>query len=806
MNSTTFSVLMGKVTMPDSPKKELFCTSQGLSLLRVRKNVRRYLSGGRFWQMRHQELKGDRKTKSPWKEIQRDKLVQELTEKGRIKRLAVVCSAGLGKSTNLEWLEFKLAAPGSRQVPFLLALDEDEELPEDLDEFWNTTLPDRIPGVQGKGEKARQQIMAALGRYRTQGRITLLLDSIDQATPKGWKLVRALLKPGDWDHCPIVISARPHAVFERWNKLIGPHQEAKWHFVHIEPLEVEQRKLLLNQDGIDRYGQLPPRGQTLMANPRNIEYVRKMRVKPCKRKGKVREPKEIINYTLRDLRTASHVFAGAVDYMVRLGMKAREARYLDNPKDKPPPERPSPRMIEFAHDLLAALAFSMYCFPISTKQAGPNVSHIPTGLIPEFHQYVRDRLVAAGCKDSKYTVQDLEKDIDALAALNSKIKYDLLDTDASQYKAFRWYDRSLQEFYAARWLARFANNEALEPLRQWRYNDCRDRANKALYEPLWGYLVEMPLGVRKDEEWASAVGVLFEPGAPRWCEMIYRSWPAMARSRAGSIILARWREEFLGILEAPGIAGDEAREIRDGFRRCPKDPYADEKPFLMGSPENEETRERDEFQHSVVVPPFAMHKFPVTNAQYELFDPGHKKERRDGPHPAGKKAGNHPVVNVSWFEAWCFARWTGNHLPTEAQWEYACRGGTPYQVFHFGDTISSLQGNFDGNYPYGKIDEADPRIYLNSTSSVGSYRENGFGLYDMHGNVLEWCRDWYDRDFYHKKRGQQRNPLNKKTARARVFRGGSWGSLGVDCRSATRRKIEPDVQDPFIGFRLAAVL
>jgi formylglycine-generating enzyme required for sulfatase activity len=198
-----------------------------------------------------------------------------------------------------------------------------------------------------------------------------------------------------------------------------------------------------------------------------------------------------------------------------------------------------------------------------------------------------------------------------------------------------------------------------------------------------------------------------------------------------------------------------------------------------------------------------MHQYPVTNAQFELFDPGHEKERwEEEAHPAGAEARDHPVVNVTWFQAWCFAQWTGNHLPTEAQWEYACRGGaTFYQIFHFGDSLSSNDANFNGNHPYGDAKEGP---HLERTTKVGSYQENGFGLYDMHGNVWEWCQDWYAADFYRTKKGGRPDPVNRKPASARVLRGGCWLNDSGCCRSADRIWFGPVVRYRNFGFRLAA--
>jgi formylglycine-generating enzyme required for sulfatase activity len=395
--------------------------------------------------------------------------------------------------------------------------------------------------------------------------------------------------------------------------------------------------------------------------------------------------------------------------------------------------------------------------------------------------------------------------LDALAELNAEIKFDLLDTQPNRRSDLRWYDRSLQEFFAARWLSRFGEAADRQRLRAWRYDDPRDDTGRTLYQPLWGFLVEMPRAVRKNARWVPVVGVLFETGVPRCCEMIYRSWPALRQSSAGRVVLGEWGKEFQKLVVAPGPARDTAREIPAGFQRCPRDSATDGQPFWMGSPEDEPERDDDELQHQVTVSPFRMHQYPVTTAQFELFDPGHRDERwwEDEAHPAGEEARNHPVVNVTWYQAWCFARWTGNHLPTEAQWEYACRGGaSSYQVFHFGNALSSAEANFDGRRPFGHAAQGP---YLKCTTKVGSYPPNDFRLYDMHGNVWEWCEDWFAEDFYRMEQGQAPDPVNEVPASARVLRGGSWFGNGRYCRSADRYRRGPGSRYRRLGFRLAAV-
>jgi formylglycine-generating enzyme required for sulfatase activity len=141
-------------------------------------------------------------------------------------------------------------------------------------------------------------------------------------------------------------------------------------------------------------------------------------------------------------------------------------------------------------------------------------------------------------------------------------------------------------------------------------------------------------------------------------------------------------------------------------------------------------------------------------------------------------------------------------LPTEAEWEYACRGGAPaYQVFHFGNSLSSTQANFHGGYPYGG---AAKGVHLGCICKVGSYPANGFSLHDMHGNILEWCQDWYDENYY--AASVRQDPQGPEQGSARVTRGGIHSTIAGRCRSACRDSFWPDEWSSDIGFRLAAVL
>jgi formylglycine-generating enzyme required for sulfatase activity len=178
----------------------------------------------------------------------------------------------------------------------------------------------------------------------------------------------------------------------------------------------------------------------------------------------------------------------------------------------------------------------------------------------------------------------------------------------------------------------------------------------------------------------------------------------------------------------------------------------------------------------------------------------------------GMRTDDFPVESVNWEDVAVFLeklsalkeeREAGREyrLPTEAEWEYTCRGGLPPISISCGDSLSSAEGNFDGRYPYGR-GEAGP--YLERPCKVCSYRPNGFGLYDMQGNVFEWCSDWYGADYYH--RSPEYDPPGPSEGAERVIRGGGWCSDGWSCRPAARAWCAPRYRNYVVGLRVALVL
>jgi formylglycine-generating enzyme required for sulfatase activity len=227
--------------------------------------------------------------------------------------------------------------------------------------------------------------------------------------------------------------------------------------------------------------------------------------------------------------------------------------------------------------------------------------------------------------------------------------------------------------------------------------------------------------------------------------------------------------------------------------------------FLMGSPEEEPERlDREGPQHEVRVPSFFMGRYPVTQGQWRFVAGLPQVEQVLEPEPARFKGEMRPVERVNWWDAveFCLrlSRYTGREyrLPTEAEWEYACRAGTT-TPFCFGETLTPALANYDGNYVYN----GGPKgIYREETTEVGTFPANPWGLQDMHGNVWEWCADhWHDN--YADAPTDGRAWLTDDDSARRVRRGGSWVYYPRYCRAACRDGNFPRVSNYVIGFRVS---
>jgi formylglycine-generating enzyme required for sulfatase activity len=218
--------------------------------------------------------------------------------------------------------------------------------------------------------------------------------------------------------------------------------------------------------------------------------------------------------------------------------------------------------------------------------------------------------------------------------------------------------------------------------------------------------------------------------------------------------------------------------------------------FMMGSPGNEEERDHDEIQHRVTLTQgFYLQTTEVTQGQWQAM-------MGDNPSHFKDCGNNCPVESVSWIDAQKIITKLNQkeksdlyRLPTEAEWEYTARAGT-FSPFSFGNRLSTDQANYNGNYPYGNNPKG---IYRGKTTPAGSFQANAWGVYDMHGNVWEWCADWYG-DYPSK---GVTDPQGPSSGSSRVLRGGSWILDSRYLRSACRFGHRPITRSGRIGFRLA---
>ena len=261
-------------------------------------------------------------------------------------------------------------------------------------------------------------------------------------------------------------------------------------------------------------------------------------------------------------------------------------------------------------------------------------------------------------------------------------------------------------------------------------------------------------------------------------------------------------------VQGPGTPSDFTRKpgermtltikgVEYAFRWCPPGT------FTMGSPPSEDGRNDNETQHQVTLSRgFWMLETEVTQAMWESVT---------GSNPSEFKGDKLPVERVSWDDCQEYittlnALLAGTpgapsgyrfSLPTEAQWEYACRAGTT-TPFHFGSVLNGDKANCCGDFPYGTSTKGQ---YLRKTSEVGSYPANAWGLFDMHGNVFEWCLDWYG-DY---PSGSVTDPTGVSSGSSRVLRGGGWSYDARFCRSADRSHNVPSSRYSDIGVRLSLV-
>lgn len=250
-------------------------------------------------------------------------------------------------------------------------------------------------------------------------------------------------------------------------------------------------------------------------------------------------------------------------------------------------------------------------------------------------------------------------------------------------------------------------------------------------------------------------------------------------------------------------------EFRDGvtgmeFVRIP------EGCFMMGDTHGDGQGDEKPV-HRVCLDGFSMSRYEVTNAQYRKFKADHDSGAYEGNSLNGD---SQPVTNVSWYDAVAFAKWLSKksgrlyRLPSEAEWEYAARGGTSGRNFWGDDTAlacASANGadiTAKSQWPDWTVTECNDGYKV--SAPVGRFRPNAYGLYDMMGNAWEWTNDWYDSEYYFE--SPLKNPRGPESGSLRIPRGGGWGNASECVRVSDRNGFAPDFSILFLGFRLVSTL
>ena len=247
------------------------------------------------------------------------------------------------------------------------------------------------------------------------------------------------------------------------------------------------------------------------------------------------------------------------------------------------------------------------------------------------------------------------------------------------------------------------------------------------------------------------------------------------KSKTLSAILSLLVLTFLSDCKSKTDSADMVRIPAGSFEMGSNDGGDDEKPV-----------------HTVQISSFYMDKYEVTNGEYKKCvdagscrAPSASKSYTRSSYYGDSTYDNYPVINVSWDDAKKYCQWKGKRLPTEAEWEYAARGGLSGARYPNGDNISQSEANYSGS----------------DTVKVGSYSPNGYGLYDMAGNVWEWTNDWYEDNYY--KSSPPRDPQGPSNGEYRVVRGGSWGSNTITIRVSFRGRFSAALWNDDYGFRCA---
>jgi formylglycine-generating enzyme required for sulfatase activity len=791
------------------PAKQLFLLGQQLSVLRPfekEANRRAHVCGGAG-----EGMPGHAHTSYLWLKNQRDQVKARAVAPKDWRRVAIVCDAGLGKSTNLQWVQAQIGR-SRRQVAFLVELHKSKHLLGDPD----LLLQDFVTQIKVKARKEEKHLLDGLKRLRTAGGITLLLDGLDQLLGQDkdalpLQQLQTLLTCDVWKDCSLWIAGRPHIFQSHWANLFA---DDGWQFVQVEPLDEKTiRFYMVRQAGVDFLSELAPQARTLMATPRYLELLCQDMARRLEHR--LGAPPHTIHDTqvlrsaaqeiTRDLQTAADLYYEVCfnleSGLLASALRGAEAVDIGAWKYGKPGEGNLKGRINRTAQLLGAIAFSM-------AEVNAPAAPFATAVRGEAVENVKDRaaakLVAAGLGTEPSFNYDFEK----LIHMNVGAVDYLLFSQAVK-EVLQWRDRTMQTFFAAYWVMKHGIPEDHKALQQW----IEDEEGKRLeaFEEFWELAIQMPDTAVDPQKWLAVVGQCYAPppvlnkkrGWIIWSHwVLHHTWQQMQNRAPGKIVefQSSFQDLQTGSLEQQSIY----REINEGFVIIPSGicPFGHD----LGQVNAHGVIVGQNAGEATVVPTFQLHRLAVCNAWYEAFDSEHRQERwivrkdrqaewRERFSP--EQEANCPVVNVDWYDAWAFAHWCDALLPTEEQWEHACRlgGQDPRTAYWWGNTCNGTECNCDGLFPYAAPGKPKPEEgpYLGGLVPVDGLDRHGHRVYSpqhrcrveqLSGNTWEWTYS------------------TQKNTNRRVLRGGAANRIAGVCRSASSELLRPTDRGGKVGFRL----
>ncbi|MCA9173295.1 MAG: formylglycine-generating enzyme family protein [Planctomycetales bacterium] len=710
-----------------------------------------------------------------WTPIARETMLPNLSRNGQPShplRIVLTGEACFGKTVATQWFEYELNHPdhlGRQLMAFRFevgALLEGvrsgtikSHVMTRLFEQWKATVESRQPQLS---EQMLSEMKRQLDSHARRGSLVLILDGLDQSNRV--EEMGTLLS--EFPDCQFIVAGRQHSIVANYEALF---RRSEWTFVRLNEFTREQQIRFLGwmPEGKSlRYYEIPSEARDLLRVPGVLSF--------CQRTN---------NFS--SSRTLSDIFYHSMKSQLQDSARLRE-EYND-------------RGAEVAMKFLAILAFES----LVHHQRGSE----PDRTLPYLYDLSKDDVGANEFSDIQAEIEAKCKQ-EGINGLETWDKVQHLGAEFIELGVFEdsqwhsqivWRERVIHEFFLAYYFSCLAKEEDFDLLSRW--VPCRNRPETDAYHQFWRFLCEMHKDVRIGDVWLSAIAPLFRRPAitpngdgrrrGRPTEMIVRALRTlreyasansreMDRSRAQQV-LATWHHEF----RDAQVDEDRSRRAAALSLLWQQEPDKDSQFIPVEMPQGAGGR------------PFALHRFCVTNEQFELFDPSHVDFRES-------RENDHPVVNVTLFDALCFAEWINivelDHvahsviLPTGGQWECACRCGetTAYtwRSRANGDTIRSPYCHCDFAY-HGKVVEGmlpQGTIRVDGTHPLISVAPNPWGFHQMHGNVWELCVD-------------QRDPWSYDVE----LRGGSFNSAPESCASSNAGCIEPNGYRHDVGFRLAVI-